>query len=61
MTTRPQPGGIERDLDVLRTINRERDGQLAVGSVVTLPGRMAVGDEVSKAVRNEEARGRVGA
>ena len=47
MTTRPQPGGIERDLDVLRTINRERDGQLAVGSVVTRPGRMAVGDAVT--------------
>ncbi len=46
MTTRPQPGGIERDLDVLRTINRERDGKLAVGSVVTVPGRMAVGDVV---------------
>ncbi len=27
MTTRPQPGGIERDLDVLRTINRERAEQ----------------------------------
>jgi uncharacterized protein YcbX len=47
MTTRAQPGGIERDLDVLRTINRERDGCLAVGAVVTLPGRMAVGDAIT--------------
>lgn len=46
MTTRPQPGGIERDLDVLRTINRERGGFLAVGALVASPGRIAVGDEV---------------
>jgi uncharacterized protein YcbX len=55
MTTRPQPGGIERDLDVLRTINRERDGCLAVGAVVTQPGRMAVGDTIT-AVRPGSAR-----
>ena len=47
MTTRPQPGGIERDLDVLRTINRERDGCLAVGAVVTRPGRLAVGAAIT--------------
>ena len=46
MTTRPQPGGIERDLDVLRTINRERAGILAVGARVTRPGRVDVGDEL---------------
>ena len=46
MTTRPQPGGLERDLDVLRTINRERAGILAVGARVTRPGRVDVGDEV---------------
>jgi uncharacterized protein YcbX len=44
-TTRPQPG-IERDLDVLRTINRERAGNLAVGAMVTRPGVIALGDEV---------------
>ncbi len=44
MTTRPQPGGIERDLDVLRTINRERDSFLAVGAMVVAPGAVAVGD-----------------
>ncbi|HEY2042454.1 MAG TPA: MOSC N-terminal beta barrel domain-containing protein [Jatrophihabitans sp.] len=49
MTTRPQPGGIEKDLDVLRTIRRERMGKLAVGCVVTAPGRLQVGDEVRPA------------
>jgi uncharacterized protein YcbX len=47
ITTRPQPGGIERDLDVLRTINGELDGQLGVGSLVLTPGRIAVGDELT--------------
>jgi len=46
MITRPQPGGIERDLDVLKTVNRERDGQLAIGALVTHAGTMRVGDEV---------------
>ena len=46
MTTRPQPDGIERDLDVLRTINGEHGGNLGVGALVTHPGTVAVGDEV---------------
>lgn len=46
MVTRPQPDGIERDLDVLRRIHRERGGELAVGGVVTAPGRIRVGDEL---------------
>jgi MOSC domain-containing protein len=44
MTVRPQPGGIEGDLQVLRTIARERDSCLAVGALVTQPGRVSVGD-----------------
>ena len=44
MTTRPQLGGVERDLDVLRTINRQRDGCLAVGALVVKPGVVRVGD-----------------
>lgn len=44
MTTRPQAGGVERDLDVLRTINRERAGCLSVGALVTQPGTVRVGD-----------------
>jgi uncharacterized protein YcbX len=47
MTTRPQPGGIDRDLGVLRTINRTRDGCLAVGALVSTPGRVAIGDVVA--------------
>jgi len=47
MTTRPQPGGIERDLQVLRTIARERDACLAVGGVVAQPGVVRVGDTLT--------------
>jgi uncharacterized protein YcbX len=46
MTTRPQPGGIDRDLDVLRTINRDHDGYLAVGALVVEPGTITTGDEL---------------
>ena len=46
ITTRPQPGGIERDLDVLRTINAKHAGQLGVGTLVVAGGRVAVGDEL---------------
>ena len=45
VVTRPQPG-LGRDLDVLRTINRERATFLAVGALVAHPGRIAVGDEL---------------
>ncbi len=48
MTTRPQPGGIERNLDVLRTIHRERGGCLAIGAVVVGPGRIRPGDQVRR-------------
>ncbi len=46
MTTRRQPGGIERDLDVLRTINRDRANNLGVGTLVITPGTIRVGDAV---------------
>jgi uncharacterized protein len=45
MVTRAQPG-IEKDLDVLREINRHRDTFLAVGALVERVGRIAVGDEI---------------
>ena len=45
MVTRPQPG-LERDLEVLKTINRERGATLSIGATVHTPGSMAVGDEV---------------
>jgi uncharacterized protein YcbX len=47
MTTRAQSGGIERDLDVLRTIARERNACLAVGALVVRPGTIRVGDAPS--------------
>ena len=46
MVTRPQPGGIQRNLDVLRTLHRERDGNLAIGAVVVKPGPVRIGDRV---------------
>jgi MOSC domain-containing protein len=46
MTTRPQPDGIERDLDVLRTIRRDRGGFLAIGALVAETGALRVGDDV---------------
>jgi hypothetical protein len=45
MVTRAQPA-LERDLDILRTINHDREGHLAVGALVATPGRIAVGDDV---------------
>ena len=50
MVTRPQPEGIdgpiEKDLDVLRTIHRERDSCLAIGATVANRGRFSVGIEL---------------
>lgn len=45
MVTRAQPG-IERDLEVLKQIRRERDNELGMGAVVAAAGEMAVGDEL---------------
>lgn len=45
VTTRPQPG-LDRDLDVLRTINRDRGTFFGVGAMVVTPGRVAEGDPV---------------
>jgi uncharacterized protein len=44
MVTRPQPGGLERDTSVLKTIHRERGGDLAVAALVRSPGRVRTGD-----------------
>ena len=46
ITTRAQPGGIERDLDVLRAINRDRAGNLGVGALVQNAGSVIIGDAV---------------
>jgi uncharacterized protein len=49
MVTRPQPGGIERDTSVLKTIHREHGGDLAVGALVHSPGTVRVGDSLAPA------------
>jgi uncharacterized protein YcbX len=48
MVTRPQAGGIGRDTGVLKTIHRERGGELAVGALVVRPGTVTVGDVVAR-------------
>lgn len=48
MVTRPQPGGIDRDLSVLRTINAERGTFLGIGALVPKPGLVTVGDVVNQ-------------
>lgn len=45
LVTRPQPG-LDRDLEVLRTINRQRATFLAVGALVVQPGMVRVDDEL---------------
>ena len=45
IVTRPQPG-IDRDLDVLRTINAERETLLAIGALVTQEGTLSTGDTI---------------
>jgi uncharacterized protein len=47
MVTRAQAGGVERDLDVLRTIARERGAFLAIGALVAEPGAVRQGDRLT--------------
>jgi uncharacterized protein YcbX len=49
MVTRPQPGGIARDTSVLKTIHRERGGDLAVAALVHRPGPVRTGDVLEPA------------
>lgn len=46
MVTREQPGGIPKDLGVLRTVHREHDHTIAVGATVETAGTVSVGDEI---------------
>ena len=46
MTTRPQPGGIERQLDILRHINELHSGDLGVLAQVMSSGRVSLGDSL---------------
>jgi uncharacterized protein YcbX len=45
MVTRPQPG-LERDLDIYKTVSRHHDGTLGVWTRVHAPGRAHVGSPV---------------
>ena len=49
MVTRPQPGGIARDNEVLKTIHRECGGDLAVAALVQRPGAVRTGDVLTPA------------
>jgi uncharacterized protein YcbX len=46
IVTRPQPG-LERDLDVLRTINAERATNLSIGALVVTEGTISEGDAIT--------------
>ena len=46
MVARPQPG-LERDIELLKTINRDRATFLSIGSLVATPGSVAIGDDVT--------------
>ncbi len=46
MTTRPQPGGLERELDILRHVSRQHGGDVGVRAAVERGGAVRVGDEV---------------
>jgi uncharacterized protein len=46
MVARPQPG-LERDIELLKTINRDRATFLSIGSLVVTPGSVAIGDDVT--------------
>ena len=47
IVTRPQPG-LERDLDVLRTINAERATNLSIGALVVTEGTISEGDAITR-------------
>ena len=46
MVSRAQPG-FERDLDVLKTIIRERENKLGMGAIVSSAGSISLGDQLS--------------
>lgn len=49
MVTRPQPG-LDRDLDVLKRVIKERNNFLSIGGRVSATGTVAVGDELTRSV-----------
>jgi uncharacterized protein YcbX len=49
VTTRAQPGGVTRQLDVLRHLNHVHEGNLGVRATVAQAGRITVGEPVAVA------------
>jgi len=49
MVTRPQPGSIGKELEVLRHLHRRRGGNLGVRARVPTPGIVALGEQVLSA------------
>ena len=47
ITTRAQPGGVERDLSVLKTIIADMNNELGLATMVASNGTLTVGDAVS--------------
>ncbi|MGY9075504.1 MAG: MOSC domain-containing protein [Acidimicrobiales bacterium] len=47
MVTRPQPG-LDRDVNVLKTLIRDRANRLAIGGLVAEPGRIEIGDQLTQ-------------
>ena len=47
IVTRPQPG-LDRDLEVLKAINADRDKVLSVGALVVTEGTISEGDTITK-------------
>jgi hypothetical protein len=48
MVTRPQPG-LDRDLEIFKTLARHHDATFGVWTAVRAPGVVRVGDEVTLA------------
>jgi MOSC domain-containing protein len=46
MTTRAQPG-LDRDLEIVKAVNRDHESNLGVYAIVSEPGPVAVGDAVA--------------
>jgi uncharacterized protein len=46
MTTRPQPGNLERQLDILRHVSKNHDNVVGLRAGVVRPGNVRVGDVV---------------
>jgi uncharacterized protein len=47
MTTRAQPGNLERQLDILRHVSRAHDGDVGVRAGISHAGTLRVGDKVT--------------